>query len=308
MNLPTIRQMQYLVALKEELSFSRAAHVCAVTQSTLSAGIKELENILGHPVIDRSKRKVIFTALGQDIVQESRDIIEKAQRITERANQLSAPMTGPMRLGVIPTIAPYLLPDILPVIKQKYPHLELQLYEDMSERLIDALRRGDIDVALIAFPFDTPDTTQKLLFEEDFFLAVPRGRPMPFDIKNIKPDDLDPGELLLLEEGHCLSDHALSACGLQLPKRRKAYSATSLSTLLQMVASGYGITLVPDMAVKARTIPHNVDILNFANPSPRRQIGFCWRPGSPRIQDFLRLGKLVSNSSVVEYQLFSHYS
>lgn len=294
MQLPTIRQMQYLIALEEHKSFSRAAKKCFVTQSTLSAGIKELENILGQSVIDRSKRKVIFTPLGHQILHDAHDIIARAEKIIEHTHSFAQPMSGPLRLGVIPTIAPYLLPDILPRVQKQFPQLELQLYEDMSDRLLERLNSGDIDLALMAFPFDTPGLSQKILFDEEFYLAVPKNRSI--NAENISPAELDPGELLLLEDGHCLSDHALSACDIQLPKRRRAYSASSLSTLMQMVVSGYGITLVPDMTIAARAVPKGIKLVRFENPPPQRQIGIAWRTGSPRIEDFMTLGKIIGTT------------
>lgn len=294
MFLPSLRQLQYLIALNDEKSFSKAATICHVTQSTLSAGIKELENILGQPVIDRSKRKVILTPLGLEMVHQSEMILERAQKMMNRAKSFEEPMSGPLRLGVIPTIAPYLLPDILPRIQKQFPRLELQIYEDMSERLIDSLNKGDIDLALMAFPYDTPNLSQKILFDEEFCLGVPKARI--FENENITASDLDPGELLLLEDGHCLSDHALSACDIQLPKRRKAYSASSLPTLMQMVVSGYGITLIPDMAIAARAVPKGIKLIRFKHPPPLRQIGLCWRTGSPRIEDFMTLGKIIGTT------------
>lgn len=300
MILPTIRQLQYLIALRDGKSFSDAAEICHVTQPTLSAGIKELENILGQPVIDRSKRKVILTALGHETARDAQDIIAQAEAIMRNAKRLSEPMTGAMRLGVIPTIAPYLLPDILPQIQRTFPALELQLFEDMSERLVEKLRSGEIDCALIAFPYETPDMVQEFLFDEPFYLAVPKsknkGQNTPFEHNQIKSEDLDPGELLLLEDGHCLSDHALSACDLQLPKRRKAYSASSLPTLLQMVANGYGITLVPEMAVSAGAIPKGVEVHRFAAPMPHRKIGLIWRENHPQTGDFRTLGDAIKDS------------
>lgn len=291
MVLPTLRQMQYLIALNDEKSFSKAADICHVTQSTLSAGIKEMENILGQPVIDRSKRKVILTPLGLEMLGHSETIIERAKKMMARAKIFEAPMSGPLRLGVIPTIAPFLLPDILPRAQKQFPRLELEIYEDMSDRLIDRLNNGAIDLALMAFPFDTPGLSQELLFDEEFHLAVPKNRA--FSNKKITPNDLDPGELLLLEDGHCLSDHALSACDIQLPKRRRAYSASSLQTLMQMVVSGYGITLIPDMAITAHAVPKEIKLIKFESPAPSRQIGLCWRTGSAQVEDFKTFGHMV---------------
>lgn len=288
---PTLRQMQYLIALQDAESFTEAARACSVSQPSLSAGIKELEHILGYAVIDRSKRRVILTPLGQEVAESSRAVLADVGQMLERVQQLSASMSGPLRLGVIPTIAPYFLPGFLPGLQSEYPALELRLYEDLSDRLLEKLRSGQLDLVLMAFPFEAPDLTQTLLFEERFVLAAPEGY-LPEKTK-VRSEDLDPGELLLLEDGHCLSDHVLKACNIQAPRRRKAYSATSLSTLLQMVKGGYGITLVPEMAVRAGAMPAGVRLVEFKAPTPQRVIGLSWRAGSPRSEDFKTLGRYI---------------
>ena len=290
---PTIRQMQYLTALNTYASFSKAADACAVTQPTLSAGIKDMETTLGQPLIDRSVRKLRLTKLGQDVLEDCSEILKLAERMTARVKQYEKPMNGTLRLGVIPTIAPYMLPFIMPRIQTTYPNLELQIFEEMSDPLLERLEKGEIDAALMAFPYETPGMHQEALFDEPFLLAVPKARAKDIADHHIESRDLDPGELLLLDEGHCLSDHALEACALQLPKSRKAYSASSLSTLLQIVSGGYGMTLVPEMAVIAQAIPSGVETLNFSAPLPYRKIGLGWRENTPQADTLEAFGALV---------------
>ena len=290
---PSLKQMRYLIALRAHQNFSKAAEICFVTQSTLSAGIKEIEALLGHPVVERGRKPVTLTPFGLEMAAEAEIILERAEHMTERAKQLEAPMTGTLRLGVIPTIAPYLLPDILPRIQKDYPLLELQLHEDLSGRLVEKAAQGLLDAILMAFPYDTPNMTQMPLFEEPFVLACPKTRLS--DIDEIEPSDLEPGELLLLEDGHCLRDHALEACGLQPLGTKQKFSATSLSTLLHMVASGYGMTLLPDMAATKNLIPKTVKTIPFTRPQPTRQIGLAWRRGSARKDDFETLGKIIGS-------------
>lgn len=280
---PTIRQLEYLIALEREMSFSKAALSCNVTQSTLSAGIRDLENILEHPLVIRTSRSVNLSALGAEIVAQARGILRDVDLIVARAQETKPPMSGVLRLGVIPTIAPYFLPEILPHLKKDFPSLELELYEDFSDRLIEKLRQGTMDAVIMAFPFDIPHLEYKVLFEESFLLACPKGTKP--NTKSISISGLDAGELLLLEDGHCLSDHALSACGLQKPEHRKAYSATSLPTLIQMVSNGFGMTLLPEMVIESGHLPENIDIIPFDDPCPTRQIGLARKVGTPRYQD-----------------------
>jgi LysR family hydrogen peroxide-inducible transcriptional activator len=287
---PSLRQLSYLIAIDEEGSFSGAAEICAVTQSTLSAGIKELEAILGQKLVIRGRRKTALSPFGLEVAQNARDVLEGTDRIVARAKLMKNPLSGPLRLGIIPTIAPYMLPSILPTLQKHFPALELQLHEDLTGRLLEQLHKGHIDVALMAFPFKTQGMTQKLLFEEKFFIATPAHHTtQAMDIR-----DLEPEKLLLLDDGHCLRDHALLACDLQLPRRRKAFSATSLPTLIQMVSHGFGITLLPEMACAPDTLPAGVRILPFKGKhTPRRQIGLCWRQGDPRSKDYETLGETI---------------
>lgn len=288
---PTIRQLEYLIALEEEKSFCRAAEICNVTQSTLSAGIKELENILEQNLVNRTRKNIALTPFGLEVTHQGRKILQETDRIMARARQIKAPLTGTLRLGIIPTIAPYFLPTILPILHKKFPALELQIHEDLSDRLIHKLHQGTLDLVLMAFPYDTDGIAQMFLFEEPFYLACPKGhepRENP-----LKTSDLQAGDLLLLEDGHCLRDHALAACGLGKAPQSKAYSATSLQTLIQMVNNGYGMTLLPDMAASATTIPKNISVIHFAQPVPTRQIGLAWRRGHPRRTEFETLGKTI---------------
>ena len=291
MNRPTIRQLEYLIALDNEKSFIRAADACNVTQSTLSAGIKELESILDQKLVTRGRKTTTLTAFGIETVTQAHKILADVDKIAARAQQIKAPLSGPLRFGTIPTIAPYFLPQVLPKIQKEFPALELHLHEDITERIVQKLMQGKLDIVLIAFPYETPGMTQMFLFEEPFYLACPKGREP--EGKNITTGDLDPGELLLLDEGHCLSDHALDACGLQRPAQRKAYSATSLPTLIQMVNNNFGMTLLPEMTVNAYNVPPNISVMRFKAPEPMRQIGLAWRSGHPRRNEFEMLGNAL---------------
>lgn len=287
--LPTLKQLQYLTSLADHGSFSEAANASNVTQSTLSAGIAALEDCLGQTLVDRSQRQIALTPLGLEITDKARMVLSDAAALVTRARSLNEPLTGPLRLGIIPTIAPYLLPRILPGLRAQFPKLELQLREDLSHRLVEAIRLNQLDLILLAFPFDTPGMDQLVLYEEPFVLACPKkiwaGR------NPARIPDLENHTLLLLEEGHCLRDHALAACNLQPRRERQAFSATSLSTLVQLVGHGYGMTLLPEMA--SGSVPDTIDIIPFANPAPARQIGLAWRRNAQKEKDFRMLGEAI---------------
>lgn len=297
MNLPSLRQLQYLRALADYGSFSRAAQACHVTQSTLSAGIAALESLLDQSLVDRSQTPVVLTTFGIEAVESANRLIEDASALVDRARHLNAPLSGPLRLGIIPTIAPYLMPSILPRLQKRFPLLELQLHEDLSARLTESLRKGDLDLIFLAFPYDTPGMVQRKLFDEPFYLASPKGQWQKGS--RVKTGDLkDLSNLILLEEGHCLRDHALAACKLQPAQQRRTFSATSLPTLLQMVRHGYGITLVPEMAVNSG-LGADIDILPFdETPLPIRTIGMAWRKNSPRTAEFDLFCEALSSSNL----------
>ncbi|HEU4838095.1 MAG TPA: LysR substrate-binding domain-containing protein, partial [Micavibrio sp.] len=245
-NLPTLRQLQYLQALAEHRNFHAAAEACNVTQSTLSGGVRDMEDILRAPVIDRTKRRIVrFTPLGEELIEKSRPMIAQMEDITYRARRASAPLSWPLRMGVIPTVAPYTLPKILKPLQERLPALELYVHELRSHQIVEKLHDGTLDFALMAFPYDTKGLAEQTLFEEEFFCAAPPGY-FPKNAK-IHLRDLRGEKLLLLEDGHCLRDHALDACRLESVKEMKTLSAASLSTLIQLVHTGYGITLLPAM-------------------------------------------------------------
>lgn len=289
--LPTLRQLQYFIALADHLSFVRAADACNVTQSTLSGGLRDLENALEEKLFERSSRGVALTKVGKNLILPAQDLIARAEGFVQMARQSRAPLSGPLSLGIIPTIAPYLLPGLLPALQDQYPDLQLQLREDTTARVLDGMGKGQIDAVLMAFPYDTEQAEQMTLWDEVFLIASPDVGAHRF--KMASPDRLAGEDILLLDDGHCLRDHAMAACRLQPASRRKTFGATSLPTLIQMVQHGYGLTLLPDMAVRHGTVPKGVTINRFAAPEPTRQIGLAWRKGSPREKEFRLLGDFI---------------
>jgi LysR family hydrogen peroxide-inducible transcriptional activator len=293
----TLRQIRYLIALHTHGSFSHAAENCYVTQSTLSAGIQDLEALLGRTLVNRQTKPLSLTAWGQDFLNDAQSLIEHADQMESKAKEHNAPLSGPLRLGIIPTIAPYYLPEILPQLTRQFPNLQLQIYEDLTHRLIEKLEKNQIDAALMALPFDTPNMHQDALFSEPFVFAkqadTARAKSYPFNM-------LEAENVLLLEDGHCLRDHAISACKIK-PKSSKdrAFSATSLPTLLEMVAHGYGVTLLPDMAAKALQNDTRFDILPFKMPRgtalPSRTIGIVWPKKSLMPQDLSLLSETLKD-------------
>lgn len=293
---PTLKQLRYLVTLHRVGHFGKAAEACHVTQSTLSAGIQELESLLGTQLVERTKRTMMFTALGEEVVRRASGILNEVDDLTDMAEAAKDPLRGTVRMGVIPTIAPFLLPKIMPLLSEKLPDLELHLREDKSADLCDLLRSGELDVVLYALPFECGDVQELPLFPDHFVAAYPKGEA-PGDV--IASTDLDESRLLLLEEGHCLRDHALEACQLVGRRARRELSATSLATIVPMVAAGRGITLLPGMAVEsgiAANLP--VDIVSFSDIIPTRMIGLIWRRTNPRAATFTELGKVIKAAAV----------
>jgi LysR family transcriptional regulator, hydrogen peroxide-inducible genes activator len=283
--LPTLRQLQYLKLLSEHGSFSRAAENAHVTQPTLSAGIQELEKILGAPVVDRARSGVILTAAGQEAVRRAEDILARAEDLVQAARGAGQPLSGRFRLGVIPTVAPYLLPRALPVLRDRFPKLKLFLREDLTQRLIGALKAGALDAALIALPYDMSGLDWAHVEDDELLAAAPANHPMAASIR-VDPDSLRGDDLILLEDGHCLRDHALAACGLEPPKgvgEEESFAATSLPTLVQMIGSGLGVSFLPAMAVQAGlTDKAAVTVRPLATEHPSREIVVAWRAGSSR--------------------------
>lgn len=294
--LPTLRQLQFFTCLVRNKSFSRAANECCVSQSTLSAGIKELEGILEAPLVDRSSRQFALTPLGENMAKRAEEILGLANDMV-RAAAGRAPLTGDLRLGLIPTIGPYLLPDMMPKLTGAYPELQLYLREELTEGLIEGLRAGRIDIAVLAMPVET-DGLDTLIFAEDpFVFACPGNHPYA-DRASIQTQDLDGERLLLLEDGHCLRDHALDACALRQRDTAEAFGATSLFTLAQMVASGVGTTLLPQIAVDHGLANMaglvTVPIIDADGNRPSRDLGLAWRHGSGREEEALALAKVLS--------------
>jgi LysR family hydrogen peroxide-inducible transcriptional activator len=281
--LPTLRQLQYLKLLAEHGSFSRAAEAAHVTQPTLSAGVQELEKILGAPVVDRARSGVILTAIGEETVRRASDVLARAEDLVQAARAAGQPLTGRFRLGVIPTVAPFLLPRALPLLRARFPKLSLFLREDLTHRLIAALKGGALDAALIALPYDTTGLETAHVGDDELMAALPQDHPLCRSPK-VRPDLLEDEDLILLEDGHCLREHSLAVCGLEPPRLgEEGFAATSLHTLVQMVGSGLGVSLVPAMAVEAG-LAHGVpvSVLQLEAEAPTREIVVAWRKGSSR--------------------------
>lgn len=290
---PTLKQLRYLVALHRTNHFGKAAEACHVTQSTLSAGIQELENLLGTQLVERTKRSVMFTAIGEEIVRRAQVILNDVDDLTDLAAASKDPLRGIVRLGIIPTIAPFLLPKIMPAIREHLPDLELHLREDKSAELCDLIRTGELDLVLYALPFACGDVEEMPLFHDPFMVAFPPGE---HEGDTIASPELEEERLMLLEEGHCLRDHALEACQLLGRGARRELSGTSLNTILQMVAAGHGITLLPGMAVEAGLAnAAGVKVVPFEDIIPTRTIGLIWRKTNPRAKTFEALGKVVKD-------------
>jgi LysR family hydrogen peroxide-inducible transcriptional activator len=283
--LPTLRQLQYLKLLAEHGAFGRAAEAAHVTQPTLSAGIQELERTLGAPVVDRARSGIILTPVGEEALRRSIVILNEAEELVEAARNAGQPLTGRFRLGVIPTIAPFLLPKALPLLRERFPKLRLYLREDLTQRLIASLKAGQLDAALIALPYDVAGLQWAHVADDELLAALPADHPLAA-FKAAEPEALEREGLILLEDGHCLREHALAACGLRPPKAapgEESFAATSLPTVVQMVGSGLGVTFLPRMAVNAglaEAAP--VAVRPIAADHPSREIVVAWRAGSNR--------------------------
>jgi LysR family transcriptional regulator, hydrogen peroxide-inducible genes activator len=287
----TLRQLRYLDALARHGNFVRAAEECAISQPALSMQIRELEQELGAELVARSHGVTSLTEAGVEVARRAGSILSATHDLADCVRHRGGTLSGTLRLGVIPTLAPYVLPSLLPVLHRIHPDLCLDLLETQTKILVSELLQGTLDVLLLALPLERPEFETIVLFTDRFLLAVPADDPLP-ERARVVPRDLDDRRLVLLEEGHCLRDQALIYCG----KRDTAHpklGATSLATVLQMVASGYGVTLLPEVAVNVEVRDERVKLLRFAEPQPQRQIGLAWRPTSPRKADFLELGQIL---------------
>lgn len=282
--LPTLRQLQFFLALARRESFSKAANDSFVSQSTLSSAIKELEGALGRQLVDRSTRHFSLTPAGKEVAERAARILADTESLV-RAVAERKPLVGAFHLGVIPTIAPFLLPRATLGLAEKFPKLELFLREDLTAALAERLSDGSIDAALLAFPYDLPGAEWIEIGEDPFLFAARAGDPIAA-LKNVKTADLKNAHLLLLEDGHCMRDHALDACKRRHDDLADAYGATSLFTLTQMVRAGLGVTLLPKMAVDAGLASNaGLVVAPLAAPAPSRKIGLAWRKGSGRREE-----------------------
>jgi LysR family hydrogen peroxide-inducible transcriptional activator len=284
-HLPTLKQLQYLAALSDQGHFGRAADACFVTQSTLSAGIKELESLLGVTLVERTRRVVRFTPLGERVTVKARRILRDAEDMADMVRASGKPLAGELRMGVIPTIAPFLLPALLPRLRAKWPDLKLYLREETSQAACDSLQRGQLDCVLLALPFACGEVDQAELLEDRFLVAFPPGAAPPPG--TVAAGAIDAGTLLLLEDGHCLKDHVLSACNWPELRAEASIMGTSLHTLVQMVDNGLGTTLIPEMAIAAGILEGTgIEVRPLAAEHPSRRIALVWRKGSPREKEF----------------------
>ncbi|MEM1087949.1 MAG: hydrogen peroxide-inducible genes activator [Pseudomonadota bacterium] len=293
MHLPTLRQLEFLCSIADEGSFSQAAKSCHVTQPTLSSAIKELEALLGLQLIEREARGASLTRAGQAAVERARLILSDTSDLVSAARQAGAPLTGPFRLGAIPTIAPFLLPRTLSALRQAHPELKLYLREDQTERLLDAMKARKLDAALIGLPWEAPGIETMDLGEDEFLLVAPVDHALTTQ-DQLQTSDLNDEDVLLLEDGHCLRDHALSVCRLPSKRAGADVTATSLPTLVHMVAGGLGVSLLPKLATDAGiTGGTEVSLRRFDRPLIGRRIGIAWRTGSPRAAEAQMIGEVV---------------
>lgn len=293
--LPSLRQLRYFVAVAQELNFTRAAEVCFVGQSTLSAGLKELEDVLGVRLVERDRQNVAITPIGLEILERAKAILASSQDLVEYASASGEPMVGTIRLGVIPTIAPFLLPNVLPDIREHYPKLKIVLREDLTANLLARLTDHQLDFALIALPYDTAGLLVKELFIDEFWLVAGANDPA-LKGKEIHLPTKMAERLLLLEEGHCLRDHTMQACKHSDIRNAEGMEATSLLTLLQMVESGMGIALLPEMAVKGGILNGTTLIARpLAPPAPKRVIALVARLSTAHHEEFQVLAHSIES-------------
>jgi LysR family hydrogen peroxide-inducible transcriptional activator len=277
-----LRDLRYLVALADERHFGKAAERCFVSQPTLSAQIRKLEEYLGVPLVERQPRRVALTATGEKIVRRARLLLQEADAIVELARNDRDPLAGPLKLALIPTVGPYLLPHVVGRLRRELPRLKLMLYEYQTEQLLERLRAGEVDVGILALPVPMDGLESAPLYDEPFVLAVPAAHALA-DRERVKVDDLRGETLLLLEDGHCLRDQALEVCSRIRVSEEQDYRATSLETLRQMVAAGHGITLLPELAAETPVgTARGLRVKPFVKPAPGRSIGAVWRKSTTR--------------------------
>lgn len=291
--LPTIKQLRYFKSLVKYQHFGRAAEASHVSQSAFSVAIKELENLVGLQLVDRTNKQVTVTETGHEFAAGARQILEDLETLVSRTRGHLEPLCGKLTLGIIPTIAPFLLPKVLTNIKNDYPSLELFLVEDLSQRLYERLMLGEIDLILLALPYPLRGVDMQTLFEDRFYLAHHQTSKW---LSGTKQQDVDSEAVLLLEDGHCLRDHAISACKIKQKEKVSRFAASSIFTLIQMINEDLGVTYLPEMALESSLLAET-DIETSAMPADSfREIGLAWRQGSSRTQEFLLLGEYINHS------------
>ena len=294
MERPKIRQLEYFLSLAERLNFRKAAEACFVSQPSLSAQIAQLEGLLGVTLFERDRRGVRLTAAGSALVPQAREVLDACDRFGQLARSFGAPLTGPLRMGVIPTIGAYLLPKILPGVAEAHPDLQLYLREDMTDRLLEQLDAGKLDLLLLAIDIDLGPVTTHALFSDPFVLAVPEDDTLA-QRDEVRLSDIEGRNVLLLDEGHCLRAQTLPLCDSAGADELGGFRASSLGTITQMVAAGLGITLLPELAVEreAAAVP-KLRTVSFGAEGPSRSVGLAWRSNSPRAEEYRTLGETLA--------------
>jgi LysR family hydrogen peroxide-inducible transcriptional activator len=293
----TLKQLRYFEALARYQHFGRAAEACSISQPALSLQIKELEGMFDAPLVERSARQIRLTPVGERLLQKARQILLAVEELDDLVRASRGPLAGRLRLGIIPTVAPYFLPKIITALSRRFPELDLELREAVTRSLIGDLQDGRLDVAVVALPVSETAMTEFDLFDEDFVLVRPAadaGKPVP------SRKTLQTMRLLLLEEGHCFRDQALSFCQLGPSQPRQIMEGSSLSTLVQMVGAGMGITLIPQMAVELETRSANVSVDRFSRPFPTRKIGMIWRKSNPLSDQLKQIGAIIRSVGTIE--------
>lgn len=288
----SIKQLRYFNAVAQTGHFGAAAEQCSVTQPALSMQVQELEKSLGLQLLERARTGVRLTPGGREIAKRATRVLADVNDLVDSARQLAGRFSGTLRLGAIPSVAPYLLPQLLPLIRATYPDLDLHLRETQTQKLLDELVDGQLDVVLLALPVEHAGIETVPLFDDRFLLALPASRKIPEKVR-ATPDLLRSDRLLLLEEGHCLRDQALAFCDLRKVESIDMFGASSLSTIVQMVSNGLGLTLLPELSLELETKRADIRVMRFADPEPQRVVGLAWRQTSPRKRDFAALGDLI---------------
>lgn len=291
-HLPTVKQLRYFVALEEHKHFGRAAQACFVTQSAFSVAIQELESLLQVSLVDRTNRSVTITSIGAQIASQARLVLFDIEGMVDYAQSLQAPLSGPLKIGVIPTIAPFILPKVLPLLRKKFPQLDLYLKEDQTTRIHAALLEGELDLLLLALPFDLRNVDTMALFKDHFKLAYRKDTDKIVP-NNYKLSKLDSDNIILMEDGHCLRDHTLSACKIRKQDQINKFSANSLTTLVQMVNSDLGITFLPEIALNSGILNNTDVVVEDLSERSYRTIGLAWRKSSMRKDEFKLLGDAI---------------